>query len=71
VAILAGCCHDWIQSVEKVLTDIQNSKTECSDTGSESGVGNTVLAEINGWERKMKRFETMEAQLNMPAVQVW
>ena len=22
--MLAGCCHDWIQSVEKVLNDIQN-----------------------------------------------
>ena len=28
VAVLAGCCHDWIQSVEKVLTDIQNASTQ-------------------------------------------
>ena len=28
VRVLDGCCHDWIQSVEKVLTDIQNASTK-------------------------------------------
>ncbi len=37
---------------------------------TESGVPNTVLWEINTWEKKLKRFERMEAQLNMPGVQV-
>ena len=41
-----------------------------AEQGAAGGVPNTVLWEINAWERKMKRFETMEAQLNMPAVQV-
>ena len=43
---------------------------EAEGSGNESEVPNTVLWEINAWEKKLKRFETMEAQLNMPGVQV-
>ena len=43
---------------------------EAEGSGKESEVPNTVLWEINAWEKKLKRFETMEAQLNMPGVQV-
>lgn len=77
--VLNDCCYEWIQSVESVLKDIIESKTkepneneekkEASDEGETTAVvDNDVLKEIQMWEERLRRFQGLEEQLKMDAV---
>ena len=84
VRVLNDCCYEWIQSVESVLNDITKSRAsdkndqakdkQAEAVNADAGgaamvVDNDVLNEINMWEERLRRFEGMEEQLKMNAIE--
>lgn len=82
VKILNDCCYEWIQSVEKALEDITRDPADKKEAAAaeaakakekaEEGqkvVDNDVLNEIKMWEDRLRRFEGLEEQLKMVAIE--